>query len=62
MVLVIMTQSQDDKGNTSPNSTDILSLIDGFIEQISGIKSILKGVSVSALILAPLAIALSAFF
>ena len=61
MVLAIMTQSQDDKGNTSPNSTDILSLIDGFIEQISGIKSILKGVSVSALILAPLAIALSAF-
>ena len=56
-----MTQSQDDKGNISSNSTDILSLIDGFIDQISGIKSILRGVSVSALILAPLAIALSAF-
>jgi len=56
-----MTQSQDDKGNINSNSTDILSLIDGFIDQISGIKSILKGVSVSALILAPLAIALSAF-
>ena len=56
-----MTQSQDYKGNISSNSTDILSLIDGFIDQISGIKSILKGVSVSAFILAPLAIALSAF-
>lgn len=43
------------------NSTDILNLIDGFIDQISKIRTILKGVSVSALILAPLAIVLSIF-
>lgn len=43
------------------NSTDILNLIDSFIDQVSKIKRILKGVSVSALILAPLAIVLSAF-
>jgi hypothetical protein len=43
------------------NSTDILNLVDGFIDQISKIRTILKGVSISALILAPLAIALSVF-
>ena len=43
------------------SSTDILNLIDGFIDQISKIRTILKGVSVSALILAPLAIVLSLF-
>lgn len=43
------------------NSTDILNLIDGFIDQISKIRTIVKGVSVSALILAPLAIVLSIF-
>ena len=42
-------------------STDILNLIDGFIDQISKIRTIVKGVSVSALILAPLAIVLSLF-
>jgi hypothetical protein len=36
-------------------------LVDGFIDQISKIRTILKGVSISALILAPLAIALSVF-
>ena len=43
------------------SSTDILNLVDGFIDQISKIRTILKGVSISALILAPLAIALSVF-
>ena len=43
------------------SSTDILNLIDGFIDQISKIRTIVKGVSVSALILAPLAIVLSLF-
>jgi len=42
-------------------STDILNLIDGFIDQISKIRTIVKGVSISALILAPLAIVLSLF-
>jgi hypothetical protein len=50
-----------DKGNMTLNSTDILNLVDGFIDQISKIRTILKGVSISALILAPLAIALSVF-
>jgi formate hydrogenlyase subunit 3/multisubunit Na+/H+ antiporter MnhD subunit len=43
------------------NSTDILNLVDGFIDQISKIRTLLKGISISALILAPLAIALSVF-
>ena len=42
-------------------STDILTLVDGFIEQISKIGTLLKGVSISGLILAPIAIALSIF-
>ena len=53
--------SRGDKRDMASNSTDILNLIDSFIDQVSKIKRILKGVSVSALILAPLAIVLSAF-
>lgn len=56
-----MGPSQDDKREMTSNSTDILNLIDSFIDQISKIRTILKGVSISALILAPLAIALSVF-
>jgi hypothetical protein len=41
--------------------TDILKMVDGFIEQISKIRTTLKGVSISALILAPLALALSIY-
>jgi formate hydrogenlyase subunit 3/multisubunit Na+/H+ antiporter MnhD subunit len=40
---------------------DILNLVDSFIDQMSKIRAVLKGVSVSALILAPLAIGLSLF-
>lgn len=40
---------------------DILSLIDDFIEQIQRIRNILFGMSLSAIILAPLAIALSIY-
>ncbi|MEO9294719.1 MAG: hypothetical protein ABI347_03870 [Nitrososphaera sp.] len=40
---------------------DILALIDDFIEQIQGIRKILFGMSVSAIVLAPLAIALSIY-
>ena len=58
---MIMGTSHEDKGDMTSNSTDILNLVDGFIDQISKIRSILKGVSISALILAPLAIALSVF-
>jgi hypothetical protein len=41
--------------------TDILKMIDSFIEQISKIRTTMKGVSISALILAPLALALSIY-
>ena len=58
---MIMGTSHEDKGDMTSSSTDILNLVDGFIDQISKIRTILKGVSISALILAPLAIALSVF-
>lgn len=40
---------------------NILTLLDGFIEQIQQIRRILLGMSLSAIILAPLAIALSVY-
>ena len=40
---------------------NILSLMDSFIEQITSIRKTLLGVSISALLLAPLAIGLSAY-
>lgn len=39
----------------------ILNLLDGFIEQVQSTRKVLLGVSASAMILAPLAIALSAY-
>jgi hypothetical protein len=58
-----MTTPRDNKEDIISNSTstDILNLVDGFIDQISKIRTVLKGVSISALILAPIAIALSIF-
>jgi formate hydrogenlyase subunit 3/multisubunit Na+/H+ antiporter MnhD subunit len=56
-----MAAPQDDRRDMTTTSNDILNLVDGFIEQISKIRTVLKGVSVSALILAPIAIALSIF-
>ena len=43
------------------SNTDILTLVDGFIDQISKIGTLLNAVSISGLILAPIAIALSIF-
>jgi hypothetical protein len=40
---------------------DILSLLDGFIQQMQNIRRILLGMSVSAIVLGPLAIALSIY-
>jgi hypothetical protein len=40
---------------------DILSLMDSFIEQVQQVRRILVGVSVSAIVLAPLAIVLSVY-
>lgn len=42
-------------------SNNILGLIDAFIEQVFHIRRTLRGVSISAIILAPIAIALSIF-
>ena len=58
-----MAMPRDNKEDiiSSSTSTDILNLVDGFIDQISKIRTVLKGVSISALILAPIAIALSIF-
>ena len=56
-----MGEPQGESRKMTSSSTDILNLIDGFIDQISKIRTIVKGVSISALILAPLAIVLSLF-
>ena len=54
-----MSSNNEEKSNMSRH--DILSLLDNFIEQIHQIRSTLIGVSVSALVLSPLAIALSIY-
>lgn len=41
--------------------TDILKMLDTFIDQMSNIRRTLKAISISALILAPLALALSIY-
>jgi hypothetical protein len=41
--------------------TDILKMLDTFIDQMSNIRRTLKAISISALILAPLALALSLY-
>ena len=51
--------SGDDENFSS--RTDILKMLDSFIDQMSKIRRTLKGVSISALILAPLALALSLY-
>ncbi|MEW5840963.1 MAG: hypothetical protein AB1753_08160, partial [Thermoproteota archaeon] len=48
-------------GSGEVKREDILSLMDDFIEQVQRIKNILFGMSLSAIILAPLAIALSLY-
>ena len=57
-------EEEADNISTSPTAgarENILSLMDGFIEQITSIRKTLLGVSISALILAPLAIGLSVY-
>jgi hypothetical protein len=51
--------SKDEENISS--RTDILKMLDSFIDQMSKIRRTLKGVSISALILAPLALALSLY-
>jgi hypothetical protein len=54
---------ENDKSNhvTEVSRANILILMDSFIEQITGIRKMLFGVSISALILAPFAIGLSLY-
>lgn len=49
-----------DEGTLSTRQ-DILALLDGFIQQIHNIRRILLGMSISAIVLGPLAIALSIY-
>jgi uncharacterized membrane protein len=56
-----MSSSDNQDDFTSSTRQDILTLLDGFIQQIQNIRRILLGMSVSAIVLAPLAIALSVY-
>ena len=47
--------------DTAKSRESILALMDSFIEQITSIRKVLLGVSISALLLAPLAIGLSVY-
>ena len=51
----------DNKEKLNMSRHDILSLLDSFIDQIHQIRRTLLGVSISALVLSPLAIALSIY-
>jgi uncharacterized membrane protein (DUF106 family) len=51
----------DEEKKLSISRHNILSLVDSFIDQIFQIRKTLRGVSISAIILAPLAIALSIY-
>jgi hypothetical protein len=54
--------SHDNKDEvTFSTRQDILGILDGFIQQMQNIRRILLGMSVSAIILGPLAIALSIY-
>jgi hypothetical protein len=56
-----MSSNDNQDDFTSSTRQDILTLLDGFIQQIQNIRRILLGMSVSAIVLAPLAIALSVY-
>ena len=61
---MIKEEEQNNTFSISPTAAareNILSLMDSFIEQITAIRKTLLGVSISALILAPLAIGLSIY-
>ena len=64
-IIIIRITNDDDNNNRkeklNTSRSDILSLLDDFIEQINQIRRTLFGVSISALILSPLAIILSIY-
>ena len=53
--------NQDQSTPTSSSRQDILTMLDSFIQQIQQIRRILFTMSISAIVLAPLAIALSIY-
>jgi hypothetical protein len=55
-----ITNNEDD-GSTKHERANLLTLMDTFIQQILNIRKTLLGVSISALILAPVAIGLSVY-
>jgi hypothetical protein len=56
-----MVDNDDDHDSTSSTRANLLTLMDAFIQQILNIRKTLLGVSISALILAPIAIGLSVY-
>ena len=56
-----MSKYADERKRLNISRHDVLSIVDDFIEQIFQIRKILRGVSISAMILGPLAIALSVY-
>lgn len=56
-----MCKYADERKRLNTSRHDVLSIVDDFIEQIFQIRKILRGVSISAMILGPLAIALSVY-
>ena len=56
-----MSSNDNQDEVTFSTRQDILALLDGFIQQIHNIRRILLGMSVTAIVLGPLAIALSIY-
>jgi hypothetical protein len=56
-----MSEGSVNDGAESGPRHDILKLLDGFIDQIQQLRKIMLGMSVSAIVLAPLAIGLSVY-
>lgn len=56
-----MGEAAGDDNSVSRSRSDILSLLDGFIDQIQHLRKIMVGMSVSAIVLAPLASGLSIY-
>ena len=56
-------EEEGDNNNVTPEFThqDLLGLFDNFIEHMQKIRRILLGISISAMVVAPLAIALSVY-
>jgi uncharacterized membrane protein len=56
-----MSKYADERKRLNTSRHDVLSIVDDFIEQIFQIRKTLRGVSISAIFLGPLAIALSVY-